>query len=168
MLQAQRNVSGPTRQQEQQVSLCLTGSRWVDVDCRVSSGLLLEGSPKTQASLVPKVASCCRYGLQVRNPSRLSPQVARTITNLQQQIQQHQRQLAQALLVKPPPPHLSLHPAAGKPAADSFPPHPPDLQTKEQQSPPNSFAPYPLGEPPASLCSPQALASCGDPGPRTS
>lgn len=87
MLQAQRNVSGPTRQQEQQV--------------------------------------------------------ARTITNLQQQIQQHQRQLAQALLVKPPP-HLSLHPAAGKPAADSFPPHPPDLQTKEQQSPPNSFAPYPL------------------------
>ncbi|XP_074175575.1 trinucleotide repeat-containing gene 6C protein isoform X5 [Rhinolophus sinicus] len=58
MLQAQRNVSGPMRQQEQQV--------------------------------------------------------ARTITNLQQQIQQHQRQLAQALLVKPPPPppHLSLHPSA--------------------------------------------------------
>ncbi|XP_054986979.1 trinucleotide repeat-containing gene 6C protein [Sorex araneus] len=94
MLQAQRNVSGPMRQQEQQV--------------------------------------------------------ARTITNLQQQIQQHQRQLAQALLVKPPPPpHLSLHPSAGKPAADSFPPHPPapglpDLQTKEQPSPPSTFAPYPL------------------------
>ncbi|KAK1330782.1 hypothetical protein QTO34_008720 [Cnephaeus nilssonii] len=95
MLQAQRNVSGPMRQQEQQV--------------------------------------------------------ARTITNLQQQIQQQQRQLAQALLVKPPPPppHLSLHPSAGKSALDSFPPHPqapglPDLQTKEQQSSPNTFAPYPL------------------------
>ncbi|XP_010616788.1 trinucleotide repeat-containing gene 6C protein isoform X3 [Fukomys damarensis] len=97
MLQAQRNVSGPMRQQEQQV--------------------------------------------------------ARTITNLQQQIQQHQRQLTQALLVKqpppPPPPHLSLHPSAGKSAVDSFPPHPqapglPDLQTKEQQSSPNTFTPYPL------------------------
>ncbi|XP_012309043.2 trinucleotide repeat-containing gene 6C protein isoform X7 [Aotus nancymaae] len=98
MLQAQRNVSGSMRQQEQQV--------------------------------------------------------ARTITNLQQQIQQHQRQLAQALLVKqppppPPPPHLSLHPSAGKSAMDNFPSHPqtpglPDLQTKEQQSSPNTFAPYPL------------------------
>ncbi|XP_073654173.1 trinucleotide repeat-containing gene 6C protein isoform X7 [Tursiops truncatus] len=95
MLQAQRNVSGPMRQQEQQV--------------------------------------------------------ARTITNLQQQIQQHQRQLAQALLMKPPPPPppLSLHPSAGKSALDSFPPHPqapglPDLQTKEQQSSPSTFAPYPL------------------------
>ncbi|XP_058558788.1 trinucleotide repeat-containing gene 6C protein isoform X3 [Neofelis nebulosa] len=95
MLQAQRSVSGPVRQQEQQV--------------------------------------------------------ARTITNLQQQIQQHQRQLAQALLAKPPPPppHLSLHPSAGKPAMDSFPPHPqapglPDLQTKEPQSSPGTFAPYPL------------------------
>ncbi|XP_075418392.1 trinucleotide repeat-containing gene 6C protein isoform X2 [Tenrec ecaudatus] len=93
MLQAQRNVSGPMRQQEQQV--------------------------------------------------------ARTITNLQQQIQQQQRQLAQALLVKPPPPPLSLHPSAGKSAMDSFPPHPqapslPDLQTKEQQSSPNPFTPYPL------------------------
>ncbi|XP_036012509.1 trinucleotide repeat-containing gene 6C protein isoform X7 [Mus musculus] len=98
MLQAQRNVSGPMRQQEQQV--------------------------------------------------------ARTITNLQQQIQQHQRQLAQALLVKqppppPPPPHLSLHPSAGKSGMESFPPPPqapglPDLQTKEQQSSPNTFAPYPL------------------------
>lgn len=83
-------------------------------------------------------------------------QVARTITNLQQQIQQHQRQLAQALLIKqppppPPPPHLSLHPSAGKSGMESFPPHPqapglPDLQTKEQQSSPNTFAPYPLGE----------------------
>lgn len=83
-------------------------------------------------------------------------QVARTITNLQQQIQQHQRQLAQALLVKqppppPPPPHLSLHPSAGKSGMESFPPPPqapglPDLQTKEQQSSPNTFAPYPLGE----------------------
>ncbi|XP_024902783.1 trinucleotide repeat-containing gene 6C protein isoform X1 [Pteropus alecto] len=94
MLQAQRNVSGPMRQQEQQV--------------------------------------------------------ARTITNLQQQIQQHQRQLAQALLAKPPPPpHLSLHPSAGKSAMESFPPHPqapglPDLQTKEQPSSPSTFAPYPL------------------------
>ncbi|XP_029783854.1 trinucleotide repeat-containing gene 6C protein isoform X2 [Suricata suricatta] len=94
MLQAQRNVSGPMRQQEQQV--------------------------------------------------------ARTISNLQQQIQQHQRQLAQALLAKPPPPpHLSLHPSAGKSALDSFPPHPqapglPDLQTKEPQSSPSTFAPYPL------------------------
>uniref|UniRef100_A0A6I8NNW6 Trinucleotide repeat-containing gene 6C protein n=1 Tax=Ornithorhynchus anatinus TaxID=9258 RepID=A0A6I8NNW6_ORNAN len=101
MLQAQRNVSGPMRQQEQQV--------------------------------------------------------ARTINNMQQQIQQHQRQLAQALLVKqqqqqqqpPPPPHLSLHPSAGKSAMESFSPHPqgpglPDLQTKEQQSSPNTFAPYPL------------------------
>ncbi|XP_025783400.1 trinucleotide repeat-containing gene 6C protein isoform X2 [Puma concolor] len=83
--------------------------------------------------------------------SRLCHQVARTITNLQQQIQQHQRQLAQALLVKPPPPppHLSLHPSAGKSAMDSFPPHPqapglPDLQTKEPQSSPGTFAPYPL------------------------
>ncbi|KAM7232566.1 hypothetical protein CapIbe_017327 [Capra ibex] len=66
MLQAQRNVSGPMRQQEQQV--------------------------------------------------------ARTITNLQQQIQQHQRQLAQALLA----------------------PGLPELQTKEQQSSPSTFAPYPL------------------------
>ncbi|KAF7248951.1 Trinucleotide repeat-containing gene 6C protein, partial [Varanus komodoensis] len=77
--------------------------------------------------------------------------VARTINNMQQQIQQHQRQLAQALLMKqqPPPPHLSLHPSAGKSAMDNFSPHPQapglsDLQTKEQQSSPNTFAPYPL------------------------
>lgn len=75
---------------------------------------------------------------------------------MQQQIQQHQRQLAQALLMKqqPPPPHLSLHPSAGKSAMDSFSPHPqapglPDLQTKEQQSSPNTFAPYPLGKRPS-------------------
>ncbi|KAG9350455.1 hypothetical protein JZ751_026818 [Albula glossodonta] len=94
MMQAQRNVSGPIRQQEQQV--------------------------------------------------------ARTINNMQQQIQQHQRQLAQALLMKQqPPPHSSLQPNAGKSSLDSFPPHPQapglaDLQTKEPQSSPNSYATYPL------------------------
>ncbi|XP_065132173.1 trinucleotide repeat-containing gene 6C protein isoform X3 [Paramisgurnus dabryanus] len=101
MLQAQRSVSGPIRQQEQQV--------------------------------------------------------ARTINNMQQQIQQHQRQLAQALLMKqqqqqqPPPSHPGLHPSAGKSALDSFPVHPQasslsvsDLQTKEPQSSPNSFSPYPM------------------------
>lgn len=101
MLQAQRSVSGPIRQQEQQV--------------------------------------------------------ARTINNMQQQIQQHQRQLAQALLMKqqqqqqPPPSHPSLHPSAGKSALDTFPVHPQasslsvsDLQTKEPQSSPNSFSPYPM------------------------
>ncbi|XP_036380005.1 trinucleotide repeat-containing gene 6C protein isoform X2 [Megalops cyprinoides] len=94
MMQAQRNVSGPVRQQEQQV--------------------------------------------------------ARTINNMQQQIQQHQRQLAQALLMKQqPPPHSGLQPNAGKSALDSFPPHPQapglsDLQTKEPQSSPNSYTPYPL------------------------
>lgn len=98
----------------------------------------------------------------------LSLQVARTINNMQQQIQQHQRQLAQALLMKqqPPPPHLSLHPSAGKSAMDSFSPHPqapglPDLQTKEQQSSPNTFAPYPLGEwPPAAAPSFICLIHC--------
>ncbi|XP_073800812.1 trinucleotide repeat-containing gene 6C protein isoform X9 [Danio rerio] len=100
MLQAQRSVSGPIRQQEQQV--------------------------------------------------------ARTINNMQQQIQQHQRQLAQALLMKqqqqqPPPSHPGLHPNAGKSALDTFPSHPQasslsvsDLQTKEPQSSPNSFSPYPI------------------------
>uniref|UniRef100_A0A667XPP9 Trinucleotide repeat-containing gene 6C protein n=1 Tax=Myripristis murdjan TaxID=586833 RepID=A0A667XPP9_9TELE len=98
MLQAQRNVSGPIRQQEQQV--------------------------------------------------------ARTINNMQQQIQQHQRQLAQALLMKqqqqqPPPSHTGLHPGPAKSALDSFPGHPqapglPDLQTKEPQSSPNAYSPYPL------------------------
>uniref|UniRef100_A0A8C8G8Z5 Trinucleotide repeat-containing gene 6C protein n=1 Tax=Oncorhynchus tshawytscha TaxID=74940 RepID=A0A8C8G8Z5_ONCTS len=84
MMQAQRNVSGPIRQQEQQV--------------------------------------------------------ARTINNMQQQIQQHQRQLYQALLMK-------QH--QGKSALDSFPGHPQapglsDLHTKEPQSSPNSYSPYPL------------------------
>ncbi|XP_016343286.1 trinucleotide repeat-containing gene 6C protein-like [Sinocyclocheilus anshuiensis] len=100
MLQAQRSVSGPIRQQEQQV--------------------------------------------------------ARTINNMQQQIQQHQRQLAQALLMKqqqqqPPTSHPGLHPSAGKSALDTFPAHPQasslsvsDLQTKEPQSSPNSFSPYPI------------------------
>ncbi|MGH0178627.1 UNVERIFIED_CONTAM: hypothetical protein FKN15_005607 [Acipenser sinensis] len=76
--------------------------------------------------------------------------VARTINNMQQQIQQHQRQLAQALLMKQqPPPHPGMHPGTGKSALDSFPPHLqapglPDLQTKEQQCSPNSFPPHPL------------------------
>uniref|UniRef100_A0A8C2CB91 Trinucleotide repeat-containing gene 6C protein n=1 Tax=Cyprinus carpio TaxID=7962 RepID=A0A8C2CB91_CYPCA len=99
MMQAQRNVSGPIKQQEQQV--------------------------------------------------------ARTITNMQQQIQQHQRQLAQALLMKqqqpPPSSHTGLHPHLGKATLDTFTGHPQtlglsvsDLQTKEQQSSPNSFSPYTL------------------------
>uniref|UniRef100_A0A8C7W472 Trinucleotide repeat-containing gene 6C protein n=1 Tax=Oncorhynchus mykiss TaxID=8022 RepID=A0A8C7W472_ONCMY len=95
MMQAQRNVSGPIRQQEQQV--------------------------------------------------------ARTINNMQQQIQQHQRQLYQALLMKQQPPgsHSGLHPGQGKSALDSFPGHPQapglsDLHTKEPQSSPNSYSPYPL------------------------
>ncbi|XP_042613404.1 trinucleotide repeat-containing gene 6C protein-like isoform X4 [Cyprinus carpio] len=99
MMQAQRNVSGPIKQQEQQV--------------------------------------------------------ARTITNMQQQIQQHQRQLAQALLMKqqqpPPSSHTGLHPNLGKASLDTFTGHPQtsglsvsDLQTKEQQSSPNSFSPYTL------------------------
>ncbi|KPP76202.1 trinucleotide repeat-containing protein 6C-like [Scleropages formosus] len=77
-------------------------------------------------------------------------QVARTINNMQQQIQQHQRQLAQALLMKQQPtPHSGLHPGTGKSTLDSFPPHPQatglsDLQTKEPQSSPNSYAPYQL------------------------
>lgn len=85
-------------------------------------------------------------------------QVARTINNMQQQIQQHQRQLAQALLMKqqqqqPPPSHPGLHPSIGKSALDTFPSHPQvsslsvsDLQTKEPQSSPNSFSPYPICE----------------------
>ncbi|XP_051995021.1 trinucleotide repeat-containing gene 6C protein-like isoform X2 [Xyrauchen texanus] len=100
MLQAQRSVSGPIRQQEQQV--------------------------------------------------------ARTINNMQQQIQQHQRQLAQALLMKqqqqqPLHSHPGLHSNTGKSALDTFSAHPQasslsvsDLQTKEPQSSPNSFSPYPM------------------------
>lgn len=124
--------------------------------------LAVSGSPWLGSRLAqPAESECPVLGLQTSNRrhfgtfsnSHLCHQVARTITNLQQQIQQHQRQLAQALLVKPPPPppHLSLHPSAGKSAMDSFPPHPqapglPDLQTKEPQSSPSTFAPYPLGE----------------------
>ena len=84
-----------------------------------------------------------------------SIQVARTISNMQQQIQQHQRQLAQALLMKqqPPPPttHAGLHPGSIKSALDSFPGHPhasglSDLQTKEPLSSPHTYSPYPLCE----------------------
>ncbi|XP_059416495.1 trinucleotide repeat-containing gene 6C protein-like isoform X2 [Carassius carassius] len=99
MMQAQRNVSGPIKQQEQQV--------------------------------------------------------ARTIANMQQQIQQHQRQLTQALLMKQQQPpsssHTGLYPNLGKASLDTFMGHPQtsglsvsDLQTKEQQSSPNSFSPYTL------------------------
>ncbi len=74
---------------------------------------------------------------------------------MQQQIQQHQRQLAQALLMKqqqpPPSSHPGLHPNLGKASLDTFTGHPQtsglsisDLQTKEQQSSPNSFSPYTL------------------------
>lgn len=86
----------------------------------------------------------------------MSSQVARTINNMQQQIQQHQRQLAQALLMKqqqqqPPPSHSGLHPGGPKSALDLFPGHPHaaglhDLQTKEPQSSPNSYGPYSLCE----------------------
>lgn len=72
---------------------------------------------------------------------------------MQQQIQQHQRQLYQALLMKQQPPgsHSGLHPGQGKSALDSFPGHPQapglsDLHTKEPQSSPNSYSPYPLCE----------------------
>lgn len=86
----------------------------------------------------------------------MGSQVARTISNMQQQIQQHQRQLAQALLMKqqqqqPPPSHSGLHPSGAKSTMDSFPGHPqapgfPDMQTKEPQSSPNTYSPYSLGE----------------------
>lgn len=71
---------------------------------------------------------------------------------MQQQIQQHQRQLAQALLMKQQqqqqPSHSGLHPGA-KSSLDSYPGHPqtpvlPDLQTKEPQSTPNTYSPYAL------------------------
>lgn len=77
---------------------------------------------------------------------------------MQQQIQQHQRQLAQALLMKqqqPPPSHPGLHPGGVKSTLDSFPGHPQapglsDLQTKEPQSSPNTYSPYSLCEQPPS------------------
>ena len=98
-----------------------------------------------------------------------SLQVARTINNMQQQIQQHQRQLYQALLMKQQPPssHPGLHhpssssglhsssgPAAGKSALDSFSGHSQaslqglsDLQAKDTlQSSPNSYSHYPICE----------------------
>ena len=175
MLQAQRNVSGPMRQQEQQVG----APGWLSrVPCRLRAPLTYR-CPLMSCHL-PWFLPCSASPLKSLGAARVweevgperwwlrrqagcpsqpadgasRPQVARTITNLQQQIQQHQRQLAQARLGKPPPPpppHLSLHPSAGKSALDSFPPHAqapglPDLQTKEQQSSPNTFAPYPLGE----------------------
>lgn len=87
----------------------------------------------------------------------MASQVARTISNMQQQIQQHQRQLAQALLMKqqqqqqPLPSHSGLHPSGAKSTLDSYPGHPqapgfPDIQTKEPQSSPNTYSSYSLGE----------------------
>lgn len=85
-------------------------------------------------------------------------QVARTINNMQQQIQQHQRQLAQALLMKQQQQqqqqtssHSGLHSGGAKSTLDTFPGHPqtpglPDLQTKEPQSTPNTYNPYALCE----------------------
>ncbi|XP_072560749.1 trinucleotide repeat-containing gene 6C protein-like isoform X3 [Paramormyrops kingsleyae] len=75
-------------------------------------------------------------------------QVARTISSMQQQIQQQQRQLAQALLKKQQAPTPS-HPGAPKSALDGFAGHHPapglaDMQTKEPQSAPSSYAPYSL------------------------
>ena len=162
MLQAQRNVSGPMRQQEQQVGAPGQQSRVAARPLpRPCQAVTDDGSarqpPLEKGPGSPGLGWRWTQALPPSPADRLSsppanPQVARTITNLQQQIQQHQRQLAQALLVKPPPPpHLSLHPSAGKSALDSFPPHPqapglPELQTKEQQSSsPSTFAPYPLG-----------------------
>lgn len=89
-------------------------------------------------------------------------QVARTITNMQQQIQQHQRQLYQALLMKQQqlPSHSSssssagLHPPGGpgKSTLDPFTgPHQAPgladtLHTKEPPSSPNTYSTYPLCE----------------------
>lgn len=87
---------------------------------------------------------------------------------MQQQIQQHQRQLAQALLMKQQQTLGSLsssglHHGQGKSALDLFPGHPqapglPDLQTKEQQSSTNSYSPYPLCE--WELCSTMCTTHC--------
>lgn len=94
----------------------------------------------------------------------LLTQVARTITNMQQQIQQHQRQLYQALLMKQQqqqlPSHSSssssagLHPPGGpvssKSILDPFTgPHQASgladsLHTKEPPSSPNAYNTYPL------------------------
>lgn len=81
-------------------------------------------------------------------------QVARTISNMQQQIQQHQRQLAQALLMKQQHQASSSHsyPSLGKPNLDTFPGNSQastglsmsDLHTKEPHASPSSFSAYPL------------------------
>lgn len=88
-------------------------------------------------------------------------QVARTITNMQQQIQQHQRQLYQALLMKQQqlPSHsssssagLHLPSGPGKSTLDPFTgPHQAPgladtLHTKEPPSSPNTYSTYPLCE----------------------
>lgn len=96
-------------------------------------------------------------------------QVARTITNMQQQIQQHQRQLYQALLMKQQqlPSHSSssssstgLHPpggpaggpGSGKSTLDPFtgthqaPSLADTLHTKEPPSSPSAYSTYPLCE----------------------
>lgn len=97
----------------------------------------------------------------------LLSQVARTITNMQQQIQQHQRQLYQALLMKQQqlPSHSSsssagLHPSggpagvhgSGKSNLDPYTgPHQAPgladtLHTKEPPSSSNAYSTYPLCE----------------------
>lgn len=94
--------------------------------------------------------------------SLLLVQVARTITNMQQQIQQHQRQLYQALLMKQQqlPSHSSssssagLHhpggPVSSKSILDPFtgshqaPGLADSLHTKEPPSSPNAYNTYPL------------------------
>lgn len=95
--------------------------------------------------------------------SVLLVQVARTITNMQQQIQQHQRQLYQALLMKQQqlPSHSSsssssagLHhpggPVSSKSILDPFtgshqaPGLADSLHTKEPPSSPNAYNTYPL------------------------
>lgn len=101
-------------------------------------------------------SSCTERDSKVVYRCVMASQVARTISNMQQQIQQHQRQLAQALLMKqqqqqPPPSHSGLHPSGAKSSLDSFPGHPqapgfPDMQTKEPQSSPNTYSSYSLGE----------------------
>lgn len=95
--------------------------------------------------------------------SLLFIQVARTITNMQQQIQQHQRQLYQALLMKQQ--QLSSHSSSSSSSAGLHPPGGPvssksildpfagshqapgladSLHTKEPPSSPNAYNTYPL------------------------
>lgn len=116
-------------------------SKWVDLSSLSKSATDRKGSSITLCIFL--ACLCCNV-----------TQVARTISNMQQQIQQHQRQLAQALLMKqqqPPPSHPGLHPGGAKSTMDSFPSHPQapglsDLQTKEPQSSPNTYSPYSLCE----------------------